>query len=62
LDPKTQSPSGYFNFENTNSDKTFIRVNIKNNIVSPPRNGIWNMHIYYTGYRTLVFENGFMKI
>lgn len=62
LDPKTPSSSGYFNFENTDSDKTFIRVNIKNNIVSPPRNGIWNMHIYYTGYRTLVFENGFMKI
>lgn len=61
LDPKDPGPSGYFNFENTVSDKTFIRANIKQDIVAPPRNGIWRMHVYYTGYQTMRFENGFMS-
>ena len=61
LDPKDPGPSGYFNFENTVSDKTFIRVNVKQDITAPPRNGIWRMHIYYTGYQTMRFENGFMS-
>jgi hypothetical protein len=61
LNPRDPAPSGYFDFENTNSDKTFIRVNIKDSIESPPRNGVWKMHIYYTGYKTMKFEDGFMR-
>jgi len=61
LNPKDPGPSGYFDFENTNSNKTFIRVAINESIPNKPRNGVWKMHLYYTGYRTMQFMDGFMS-
>lgn len=61
LNPKDPNPTGYFDFSKTQSDKTFIKVNIKDNIFYGPRNGIWNMHLYYTGYKTMKFQDGFMR-
>jgi hypothetical protein len=61
LNPKDPNPTGYFDFSKTQSDKTFIKVNIKDNILYGPRNGIWNMHLYYTGYKTMKFRDGFMR-
>lgn len=61
LNPRDPNPTGYFDFSNTKSDKTFIKVKIKDSIPYKPRNGVWKMHLYYTGYRTMQFENGFMR-
>ena len=61
LNPKDPNPTGYFDFSKTQSDKTFIKVNIKDNILYGPRNGIWNMHLYYTGYKSMKFQDGFMR-
>jgi hypothetical protein len=61
LNPRDPGPTGYFDFSNTQSDKTFIKVAIKDSIVMKPRNGVWNMHLYYTGYKTMKFADGFMR-
>lgn len=54
--PKNSNPSGIIDFGNIQSDKTIIDVELTD--VS----NIYSMHMYYTGYQTMQFKDGFMQL
>jgi len=54
--PKNTIPSGVIDFVDIQSDKTTIDVELTD--VS----NVYSMHMYYTGYQTMYFENGFMDL
>ena len=63
LNPKDPSPTGSLNFSTVESSKSFIRASI----INIPRfesdqTRTFNMNLYFLGYQTLVFENGFMSL
>lgn len=53
--PMNTDPSGMFDFSEIHSDKTVI----ENELVDTAN--VYSMHMYYTGYQTMQFENGFMS-
>lgn len=53
--PMNTDPSGMFDFSEIHSDKTVI----ENELVDTAN--VYSMHMYYTGYQTMRFENGFMS-
>ena len=53
--PKNSDPSGVLDFSGIKSDKTIIDMELTD--VS----NVYSMHMYYTGYKTMKFENGFMR-
>lgn len=53
--PMNTDPSGMFDFSNIQSDKTVIENELTDTA------NVYSMHMYYTGYQTMRFENGFMS-
>jgi hypothetical protein len=64
LFPKSTSPSGFLDFSALQSEKTNLHLELVNNIDLKHGNGKsiqnpeYKFHMYYTGYKTLVFNNG----
>jgi hypothetical protein len=57
LNPVNVNPSGSLDFSEIQSEKTGIEIKLDENLDSTYR-----LYIYYTGYQTFEFENGFMKL
>ena len=53
--PMNTDPSGMFDFSEIHSDKTVIENELADTA------NVYSMHMYYTGYQTMRFENGFMS-
>jgi len=72
--PKSTMPSGFLDFSRLNSDKTKLHFELNDDVdllhggngssISPSRlvNPEYNFHLYYTGFRVLRFNNGFVSI
>jgi hypothetical protein len=60
LDPLNPEPAGAMNFSKLPASRCFLEISIMSNLVD--KNRLYNMHMYYTGYRTLVFENGRINV
>ena len=72
--PKSTMLSGFLDFSRLNSDKTKLHFELNDDIdllhggngssVDPSRlvNPEYNFHLYYTGFRVLRFNNGFVSI
>ena len=64
MNPVNVEPSGSLDFSQIKSEKTSIQVKLNTNddsLVDINAN-TYSLHIYYTGYQTFVFENGFMSL
>jgi hypothetical protein len=57
MNPINVEPSGSLDFSQIKSEKTSIQV-----ILNTTASKIYSLHMYYTGYQTFVFENGFMSL
>jgi hypothetical protein len=66
LFPKSSSPSGFLDFSALNSEKTKFYMEMVDDISLQYGNGLrlenpeYKFHMYYTGYKTLRFNNGFL--
>ena len=64
--PKSNSPSGFLDFSTLNSEKTKFYFEMVDNINLQYGNGQtisnpqYTFHMYYTGYKKLVFDKGFL--
>tara|TARA_B110000977_G_scaffold32628_2_gene43392 strand:- start:4852 stop:7389 length:2538 start_codon:yes stop_codon:yes gene_type:complete len=57
MNPINVEPSGSLDFGEIQSDKTNIEVNLDTTKVDVSSN-TYSLHMYYTGYQTLIFEEG----
>jgi len=57
LNPVNVNPSGSLDFSEIQSEKTGIEIKLDENLTR-----VYRLYIYYTGYQTFEFENGFMKL
>ena len=57
INPINVSPSGSLDFSDIQSEKTTLEVTLQ-----PDLKDIYILYIYYTGYQTFSFENGFMSL
>lgn len=57
LNPVNVNPSGSLDFSEIQSEKTGIEIKLDENLTKT-----YTLYIYYTGYQTFEFENGFMKL
>ena len=55
MHPVNVQPSGSLDFSQLESNKTIIECNLL------PTSETYSLHMYYTGYETFKFENGFMS-
>ena len=64
MNPINVEPSGNLDFSQIQSDKTSIEVKLDTSSGSlvDVATKTYALHMYYTGYQTFVFENGFMSI
>jgi hypothetical protein len=64
--PKSNLSSGFLDFSNLNSEKTKMYFEMADNINLQYGNGqiiqnpLYRFHMYYTGYKKLVFDKGFL--
>ena len=64
--PKSTSLSGFLDFSVLQSDKTNLHIELADDIDLKYGNGSrlnnpeYKFHMYYTGYRKLTFNNGFL--
>jgi hypothetical protein len=61
LNPINVEPSGNLDFSQIQSEKTNIEVKLDTSIIDITTE-TFSLHMYYTGYQTFVFQNGFMSI
>jgi len=61
LNPVNVEPSGNLDFSQIQSDKTNIEVKLDTSIIDITTE-TFSLHMYYTGYQTFVFQNGFMSV
>ena len=61
MNPVNVEPSGSLDFSGIQSDKTAFEVKIDTSLVNINQDR-YTLHMYYTGYQTLVFDQGFMSI
>jgi hypothetical protein len=61
MNPVNVEPSGSLDFSQIQSDKTAIEVKLDTSLVNVDLDK-FTLHMYYTGYQTFKFENGFMSI
>jgi len=61
LNPVNVEPSGNLDFSQIQSEKTNIEIKLDTSIIDITTE-TYALHMYYTGYQTFVFENGFMSI
>jgi len=57
MNPINVEPSGSLDFSKLNSDRTLLDIQLK-----PGLSDIYTLHLYYVGYQTFEFNNGFMSI
>ncbi len=57
MNPINVEPSGSLDFSKLNSDRTLLDVQLK-----PGLTDVYNLHLYYVGYQTFEFNNGFMSL
>jgi hypothetical protein len=55
MNPINVEPSGSLDFSQLQSNRTVLEVKMKEGLTSN-----YNLHLYYVGYQTFEFENGFM--
>ena len=61
LNPVNVEPSGNLDFSQIQSEKTNIEVKLDTSIIDITTE-TFSLHMYYTGYQTFVFQNGFMSV
>lgn len=61
LNPVNVEPSGNLDFSQIQSDKTNIEIKLDTSIIDITTE-TFSLHMYYTGYQTFVFQNGFMSL
>ena len=57
MNPINVEPSGSLDFSKLNSDRTLLEIQLK-----PGLTDVYNLHLYYVGYQTYEFNNGFMSL
>jgi hypothetical protein len=57
INPINVSPSGSLDFGDIQSEKTSLEVTLQ-----PDLTDVYTLYIYYIGYQTFTFENGFMSL
>jgi hypothetical protein len=57
INPVNVSPSGSLDFSDIQSERTTLEVTLQ-----PDLTDVYTLYIYYTGYQTFNFENGFMSL
>ena len=64
MNPINVEPSGNLDFSQIKSEKTSIQVKLNTNEDSlvDISTKTYSLHMYYTGYQTFIFENGFMSL
>jgi hypothetical protein len=62
LNPVNVEPSGNLDFSQIQSDKTNIEVKFDTSVLNIIKTETFSLHMYYTGYQTFVFSNGFMSL
>jgi len=66
LFPKSASLSGFLDFSVLQSEKTTLNIQLVDNTDLKYGNGksihnpVYKFHMYYTGYKTLIFKDGFL--
>jgi len=61
LNPVNVEPSGNLDFSRIQSEKTNIEVKLDTSVIDITTE-TFSLHMYYTGYQTFVFQNGFMSL
>ena len=61
LNPVNVEPSGNLDFSQIQSEKTNIEVKLDTTLIDITTE-TFSLHMYYTGYQTFVFQNGFMSV
>ena len=61
LNPVNVEPSGNLDFSQIQSEKTNIEVKLDTSLIDITTE-TFSLHMYYTGYQTFVFQNGFMSV
>tara|TARA_B100000287_G_scaffold196219_1_gene185371 strand:+ start:3853 stop:5196 length:1344 start_codon:yes stop_codon:yes gene_type:complete len=60
MNPVNVEPSGNLDFSGIKSDKTAIELELDTSLVNINQDK-YTLHMYYTGYQTMIFDNGFMS-
>lgn len=61
LNPVNVEPSGNLDFSQIQSEKTNIELKLDTSLINITTE-TFSLHMYYTGYQTFVFQNGFMSV
>ena len=61
LNPVNVEPSGNLDFSQIQSEKTNIELKLDTSLIDITTE-TFSLHMYYTGYQTFVFRNGFMSV
>jgi hypothetical protein len=61
LNPVNVEPSGNLDFSQIQSEKTNIEVKLDTSVIDITTE-TFSLHMYYTGYQTFIFQNGFMSV
>ena len=59
IHPKSTQMSGFLDFSDLNSEQTKLHIELGDEVVDA--NNDYTLYMYYTGYRTLKFENGYVS-
>ena len=59
IHPKSTQTSGFLDFSDLNSEQTKLHIELGDEVVNT--NNDYTLYMYYTGYRTLKFENGYVS-
>ena len=58
MNPINVEPSGSLDFSKLNSDRTLLDIQLKPAAITD----VYTLHLYYVGYQTFEFSNGFMSL
>jgi hypothetical protein len=58
MNPINVEPSGSLDFSKMNSDRTLLDIQLKPAAITD----VYTLHLYYVGYQTFEFSNGFMSL
>lgn len=59
INPKGDQMSGFLDFSDLNSERTKLHLELADEVVSA--NNDYTLYMYYIGYKTLKFENGYVS-
>tara|TARA_B110000858_G_scaffold196734_1_gene256264 strand:- start:5834 stop:7195 length:1362 start_codon:yes stop_codon:yes gene_type:complete len=57
MNPINVEPSGSLDFSKLSSDRTLLDIQLRPNLTD-----VYTLHLYYLGYQTFIFDNGFMSL